>query len=223
MLLHRLFRRAAPILAICLLGSRVSNVAAQMHVPGTSQLGGWTYIDRNNDGNLAFANQPSPEFVIGDVEIKLFSLTGGNETLVMTTKSDEYGRYFFNGLSPGTYTLKQLQPIEFVDGIDTLGQMQSLNNMPVPASAFVGTMTNDAFNGIVLPANVRGDHYNFGERGLGPAYVSKRFLLGSAPVLPNAIPEPSTVMLVLAATGGGLLMRRRRGLANSPRCALGRD
>jgi hypothetical protein len=209
MLLHRPLGRAAPILFVCLFGTNVSYVAAQPHTPGTSQLGGWVYIDRNNDGDLAFANEPNPEFVIGGVMISLYSQTGP-ETLIASTQTDDFGRYFFNNLSPGTYGLKQTQPVAYVDGIDTLGQMLALTNAGVPPSASVGTMSNDAFNGIVLPADVRGDFFNFGELGLAPGFVSKRFLLGSAPDLPFAIPEPATVWLVVAAVASGLLPRRRR-------------
>ena len=209
MLLHRPLGRAAPILIACLIGTNVSYVAAQPHTPGLSQLGGWVYIDRNNDGDLAFSNEPNPEFVIGGVMISLYSQTGP-ETLVASMQTDAFGRYFFNNLSPGTYGLKQTQPVEYVDGIDTLGLMQALTIAGVPPSASVGTVSNDAFNGIVLPANVRGDHFYFGERGLAPGFVSKRFLLGSAPDLPFAVPEPATLWLVLAAVGSGILPRRRR-------------
>jgi hypothetical protein len=209
MLLQRLTRRAAAILIVCLLGTKVSYVAAQPpHTPGTSQLGGWVYIDRNNDGDLAFANEPNPEFVIGGVTIGLYSQSGP-ETLVATTQTDPFGRYFFNNLVPGTYGLKQTQPVEYVDGIDTLGQMFALTNAGIGNSS-VGTMLNNVFNGIVLAADVRGDFFNFGELGLAPGYVSKRFLLGSAPEPPFAIPEPATGLLALAAVG--LLPRRyRRG------------
>jgi hypothetical protein len=211
MLLHRPLGRAAAILIVCLFGTNVSPVAAGESPPiGTSQLGGWVYIDRNNDGDLAFANEPQPEFVIGGVMISLYSQTGP-QTLVATTQTDDFGRYFFNNLSPGTYGLIQTQPIDYVDGIDTLGQFQALSNAGVPPNAFVGTMSNNAFNGIVLPANVRGDFYNFGERGLGPGYVSKRYLLGSAPVMPNTtVPEPATIWLALANAGSSLLPRRRK-------------
>ena len=56
MLLQRLIGRAAAILIVCLFGTNVSYVAAlPPHTPGTSQLGGWVYIDRNNDGEINFA------------------------------------------------------------------------------------------------------------------------------------------------------------------------
>ena len=207
MLLCRLLRRAALILFVCLLGTNLSNVATAQ----TSQLGGFVYIDRNNDGVLAFASDPNPEFVIGGVPISLFSQSGMTESLVATVQTDDGGRYFFDDLSPGTYSLKQTQPVAYVDGLDTLGIMQSLNNQPVPGSASMGDMINNAFINIVLPANVRGDFFNFGERGLAPGFVSKRFFLGSAPILPMAvIPEPTSGMFAVGTALCGLMMRRRR-------------
>lgn len=207
MLLCRLLRRAAPILFVCLIGTNLSHVAAAQ----TSQLGGFVYIDRNNDGLLAFVADPNPEFVIGGVEIRLFSQVGMQESLLATVQTDDGGRYFFDNLDSGTYSLKQTQPVAYVDGLDTLGVMQSLNNQLVPGSASVGDAINNAFINIMLPANVRGDFFNFGERGLAPGFVSKRNLLGSAPILPMAvIPEPTTGLLAIGAAICGLMMRRRR-------------
>lgn len=210
MLLQRPRWRAAAILIVCLFGTNVSFVVAQSHTPGKSQLAGWVYIDRNNDGLLAFADEPNPEYVIGGVTISLYSQTGP-ETLVAETVTDDYGRYFFNNLDPGTYAIKQAQPVQYVDGLDTLGSMLALSGGGVPPSAFVGTVSNNAFVGIVLPANVRGDFYNFGERGLAAGYVSKRYLLGSSPDLPiTYVPEPSAAVLALGFMASVLLPRRKR-------------
>lgn len=212
MLLHRLTRRVAPFVIACLAGTNLTSVAtAQPHTPGTAQLGGWVYIDRNNDGDLAFSNEPMPEFVIPNVTISLYSQSGP-ETFLQSMVTDQFGRFFFNNLAPGTYGLKQTQPVEYVDGLDTLGIMQALTNAGVPGSASVGTMVNNAFNNIVLPADVRGDFYFFGERGMAPGFVSKRYLLGSAPELPVApIPEPTTLAGPLAAAAMLAMRRRRRG------------
>ena len=217
MLLHRLWGRGHALVLFCLLGTNLSYVAAQSTAPGHSQLGGWVYIDRNNDGVLAFANDPHPEFVIGGVEIRLFSQIAQQESLVSTTLTDNFGRYFFSGLSPGTYSLRETQPVEYVDGLDTLGILQSLTQQPVPNSASIGLMANNVFDGVVLPAGVRGDYFNFGERGMAPGYVSKRYLLGSAPIMQFGfpeeempIPEPATGVLAWTALLGAWLIHRRR-------------
>jgi hypothetical protein len=206
MMLPRLMRRGYPVVIVCLFGAIASNAVAA-HIPGTAELGGWVYIDRNNDGHLAFSNEPNPEYVIGDVSIGLFSKVGNVEIPVTSMLTDQFGRYFFDNLTPGTYVLRETQPIEFVDGIDTLGQLFSLNSQPIPPNASAGTASNDAFLDIVLPADVLGDFYNFGERGLKAGYVSKRYLFASAPPLNTATPEPASLLLALCAICGMLSYR----------------
>jgi SdrD B-like domain/PEP-CTERM motif len=210
MSLHRLARRGHSILAVCVLALCTSNVAA--HVPGTSQLGGWVYIDRNNDGQIAFVNDPNPEYVIGGVSISLFSKVGNAETFVSSMLTDANGRYLFQNINPGTYVLKQTQPVEFVDGIDTLGILQSLNGQPIPPTASPGFMSNNMFSNIVLTPDVGGEFYNFGERGLAAGYASKKFLFGSSPPPPPVVvPEPATLALAfVAAVGCWTVSRRRR-------------
>jgi len=212
MTFHRLSWRGVSMVAVCLFGALASNASAA-HIPGMSQLGGFTYIDRNNDGVIAFASDPNPEYAIGDVSISLYSVVANIETLVSTILSDPYGRYFFENILPGTYSLRQTQPIEFVDGKDTLGVLQSLNGQPVPPTDSPGMMTNNAFTNIVLSADVGGDFYNFGERGLAAGYASKRYLLASSPPLNPPVPEPSTLLFALAAFGGMQFTRRRRKAA----------
>jgi hypothetical protein len=211
MLLHRLLRRVAPFVIACLAGTNLTSLAtAQPHTPGTAQLGGWVYIDRNNDGDLAFSNEPMPEFVIPNVTISLYS-QNGPETFLQSMVTDSGGRFFFNNLAPGTYGLKQTQPVEYVDGLDTVGILQRLTNSPLPPNASVGTAGNNVFNNIVLTADIRGDFYFFGERGMAPGFVSKRYLLGSAPDLPIVpIPEPTTLAGPLAVAAIAFSRRRQR-------------
>jgi hypothetical protein len=204
MSLHCLPRRAFFVLLVCIAATIASNSSAALI--SNVQLGGWVYVDRNNDGHLAFSNEPNPEFVIGGVSVSLYSKVNNIETLVSTLQTDNFGRYLFQDLIPGTYVLRETQPIEFVDGIDTLGVLQSLNGQPIPPAASAGTAGNNFFTDIVLPANVGGEFYNFGELGLAPGYVSKRQLLTSAPPPPmTQVPEPSTLLFLLAAAGCGLL------------------
>src|SRR6476619_8026925 len=88
MLINRRFRRGYPIVLACLFGAVTLNATAA-HIPGTAELGGWVYIDRNNDGHLAFSNEANPEFVIGDVTVSLFSKANNIETLVSTALTDQ--------------------------------------------------------------------------------------------------------------------------------------
>lgn len=179
----------------------------------TGLLSGYVYVDRNNDGQLAFSNQPMPEFVIPNVTIQLFSRAGNTATLLTSTQTNSVGRYEFTGLAAGTYALQQMQPVQFVDGLDTVGFLRNLMLGPPPAGANPGVSANNLFDNIVLVPNTRGDGYNFGERGLAPAYVSKRYLMGYAPPpelgTPAPIPEPAAGVLATLA-GLALLARRRR-------------
>ena len=219
MLLKRLAGRAAAILIVCLFGTNVSYVAAQ--VPN-SVLAGWVYIDRNNDGDLVFAPSSSPEFVIAGVTISLYSQSGP-ETLVRSTQTDEFGRFVFDELPAGTYGLKQTQPVEYVDGKNTVGQIFSLTGGPPPAGSSPGIAVkdefdnNNIFNNIVLPAGAHGDYYLFGELGFASGFVSKRFLEGYAPQMEFGedepgfvIPEPAAIWLAATALCVGLIPRRRR-------------
>lgn len=208
---YRPARRGCSIAVACVIVAFASNAAAA-HIPGTSQLGGWVYIDRNNDGILAFATDPNPEFAIGDVSISLFSKANNVESFVSSTVSDDYGRYLFENIAPGTYVLRQTQPLEFVDGIDTLGSLFSFTGQPIPPTDSAGVVSNNTFSNIVVSADVGGEFYNFGERGLAAGYVSKRLLLASAPPPNTPVPEPAMVALTLfGACGSWCALRRCRG------------
>ncbi|QDT73000.1 SdrD B-like domain-containing protein [Lacipirellula limnantheis] len=192
-------------------------IATTSPLQAASSLSGYAYIDRNNDGQLAFADAAQPEWVLSGVEVKLYSMSGSTETLLSTTTTSSIGEYLFSGLSAGTYAIRQTQPVGYLDGIDTLGIIRNLNNNQVPAGANVGSVAADAFLNIALPADSRGNFYNFGERGLLPGHVSKRYLLGTAPPIVTApdpepassVPEPSTAAL-LALGWFGLTAARRR-------------
>lgn len=210
MLHHRLTGRGCSlIIAACLLAACAANASAAT-IPGMSQLGGWVYIDRNNDGQLAFLGDANPEYMIPDCAISLFSKVGNVETLIATQLTDAYGRYFFENIAPGTYVIRQTQTAEWVDGKDTVGQLQSLNGQPIPPQDSAGTASNNMFANIVLSANVGGEYYNFGERGLAAGYASKRNLLMTAPKLNTLVPEPGSLMLVALGAIGSWCGRRGR-------------
>jgi len=214
-MIHR-HHRGRRALATALLGAALTTAACSP-VQAASSLSGYTYIDRNNDGQLAFADAAQPEWVLSGVEVKLFSISGTTETLLSTTTTSSIGAYIFSGLSAGTYAIRQTQPVGYLDGIDTFGIIRNLNNNSVPVGANVGTVAADAFLNIALPADARGNFYNFGERGLLPGYVSKRYLLGTAPAIVtapdpepvNGVPEPAAAALCGCAAIGFMALRRR--------------
>lgn len=207
MLFNRPWRRA-PLAAFAPLAVLVATATAQASVT----LSGYVYIDRNNDGALAFDDEPNPEYVIPGVTIQLFSIVGLTETLVDSAETNEVGHYEFAGLPPGEFSLRQLQPPEYVDGLTTPGSVRDVIGNLNPPGSDPGFAMPNAITNIELPDDMRGVLFNFGERGLSAPYVSKRYLLGTAPAPPTVgIPEPGSVALAAAAALGVAVGRRRRG------------
>jgi hypothetical protein len=97
-------------------------------------------------------NSPIEEGIPG-VTVTLTGINDLGASVTVTTVSDANGLYTFTNLRPGTYQLKETQPLTFVDGKDTIG---------TPG----GTTTNDTFSNIVLNCGVKGANNNYGELGI---------------------------------------------------------
>ena len=196
--------------ALASLAAMVGFVAASQAQAAVS-LSGYVYIDRNDDGALTFNDQPDPEFVIPGVTIRLYNIVGMTETLVAEQVTDAVGKYQFDGLADGKFTLRQVQPDHYVDGQTTSGVIKDLMGNVAPAGSDVGTALVNAIAEIEMPDDSRGVLFNFGERGIDAMWASKRFLLGTAPPLPTAeIPEPASMTLVGLASLGALATLRRK-------------
>jgi protocatechuate 3,4-dioxygenase beta subunit len=110
-----------------------------------SSLAGKVYIDTNNNGVL----DPS-EAGIASVTL---TLTGTNDlgtSVSATTTTAADGTYTFNGLRPGTYTIVETQPANYLDGQTNVGSLG-------------GVVTNNQIASITLPSGTNGVSYNFGE------------------------------------------------------------
>lgn len=144
----------------------ITNITLASNVNGTgnnfgeiapSSLAGVVYFDLNNNGAI-----DGSEYGIQGVTVTLDGIDdlGNNVTLTTTTASD--GSYGFENLRPGTYTLTESQPDNYLDGQDQLGNVG-------------GTLGNDSVAGISLGSNTAGSDYNFGEivssRVAGVVYV----------------------------------------------------
>ncbi len=107
--------------------------------------------------SVASAGQPKldptdPNFrPIEGVTIQLFDVDGN---LVEETQTDDNGRYQFEGLPPGTYSIVEVQPGDFIDAGDVVGTVDGAAN---------GSAANDRFNNIVLGSGDEGVNYNFCE------------------------------------------------------------
>jgi hypothetical protein len=162
-------------------------------------LSGYIYIDNNNDG---LRSTPGGKFHLGlpGVVVKLLNKdTSGNwvevtEKSPVMTGSD--GSYRFDGLAAGTYRMEEVQPADFLDGKETVGQIGGTTG---------GTAGNDYFD-CTLDAGKSGSDFNFGERGLRPGKVSLRSFLASTPSSSERIPQLDTapaVDLTTSTSGTG--------------------
>ncbi|HEV3084349.1 MAG TPA: SdrD B-like domain-containing protein, partial [Gemmataceae bacterium] len=130
-------------------GSSTNNDFAEI---SPASLSGYVYYDVNDNGVRDGGDQPIAGTTI--------TLTGSNDlgtpvSLTTTTAAD--GSYQFTNLRPGTYTLTETQPPNYLQDKNTLGSLG-------------GTQGNDQFSGIVVAPAAAGSNYDFGE--LLPASLS---------------------------------------------------
>ena len=157
-------------------GFSTATVTIDILIPPSS-VTGFVYVDSNGDG----AKSPV-EQVLGGVEVRIqgTDVLGAPVDRVTYTAGD--GSYTFDGLIGGEYTLTEIQPMFFLDGVDTPGSAGGTSDP-----------TGDEIE-FDLPVGVAATDYNFGELGLHPAYSSIWFYLASTPdsyVLATANPGES--------------------------------
>jgi serine-aspartate repeat-containing protein C/D/E len=122
-------------------------------------LSGFVYHDRDNDGRREpVAALPLPqsggEEAIPNVSIALLNAQGVEVASAVTNAN---GFYKFDGLAPGTYSVIESHPGQWIDGKDTVG---TLGGNVVNDQLSAITLVQDAAN----PALRNGEEYNFGER-----------------------------------------------------------
>ena len=144
----------------------------------TSSLAGYVYLDVNNNGIKDPPEKPLPNVPV--------TLSGIVSSTVVTAAD---GSYRFDNLPPGTYAVREAQPRAFLDGRDVQGSPRS------------GTVANDAFLDIELPAATHATGYNFGELGLRAELIGKHLFLASTPTAEQLIAQ------MMVAGGAGLLSR----------------
>jgi hypothetical protein len=150
--------------------------------PIPASLSGGKFVDGNQNG----MRDPG-ELPVGGVIITLTGTNDLNQPVNLQTQTAADGSYSFTGLRPGTYTLTETPPINFIVGAPHLGSLG-------------GTIVNNLVMGnIVVNAGANGVTYDFLEVGLTPPFVSKRSL-----IVP-AIPDPlvavyNTAPVTTAAT-----------------------
>lgn len=126
-----------------------------------SNVFGMVWRDFNNDRDVNFG-----EAGIDGVIVELTGLDDRGNSVSQSATTANDGSYAFINLRPGTYTLKEIQPAEYDDGLE--GDYFEVTNphaVNQPPAVDPGTNSgNDVFGGIRLAPETTGDYYNFGER-----------------------------------------------------------
>ena len=130
------------------------------------QISGTVFQDDNGDGI-----QNPGEAGIAGVEVTLTGTDVYGNLVEITVLTDANGRYVFEGLNAGTYTVTQTQPVGFEDGID------------IGDPAFT-TITNDQFANIQLGFGETSANSTFAERLPGDFATNSDLASGSPPRFP---------------------------------------
>ena len=148
----------------------------------TGSIAGFVYIDTDNDG-LRITPDGQSHLALQSVAVKLYKSDGqGNWTLVSTVSTGSDGSYMFDNLTSGTYRVREVQPIGYIDGRETLGMIDGAKQGIVGADLFE----------IAFGTDDHGIEYNFGERGIVASAISLRLCLASASTPSQSVTPPET-------------------------------
>jgi protocatechuate 3,4-dioxygenase beta subunit len=109
-----------------------------------SSLAGWVYVDNNNNG----IKDPG-EAGIGGVTVTLTGTDDNGTPVNQAQTSAADGSFQFASLRPGTYTLTEAAPGNYIQGRDSVGSIG-------------GMTTTDQFSAIHVSMGAAGVNYNFG-------------------------------------------------------------
>jgi protocatechuate 3,4-dioxygenase beta subunit len=123
--------------------SSISGLTFYEHAP--TLLSGFTYVDADGNGKV-----DASESGVSGVTLEINGKDFNGRVVSEKTTTDTYGFYEFRGLAPGSYSVSQTQPKQFVDGESNPGR-------------FGGTAEANFIANIDLGAGELGLNYNFGE------------------------------------------------------------
>ncbi len=104
---------------------------------------GRVHVDRDGD-----CEHDPGEPLLAGVTLELLD---GQGSVIRTTQTDAQGEYLFDNLAPGTYAVREIQPVGYDDGPDRVGSAGGQLQGP------------DSIAGIQLRSNVHGVRYDFCE------------------------------------------------------------
>jgi len=109
-----------------------------------AEISGFVHVD--NDGDCEFGTSPSDRPIAGTT----LELLDADGNVIATTVTDENGAYSFDGLVPGTYSVRQVQPADFFTGGERVGDGD-------------GTASTNLISNIVVESGQNVTQYNFCE------------------------------------------------------------
>lgn len=121
----------------------ISGITFFEHAP--SLISGFTYIELDGDQKIGVT-----ESGIAGVELSLTGVDFNGDSVAFETATDTYGFYEFAGLAPGTYSVIQSHPEQFIDAANIPGE-------------YGGSATDSSITNISIGAGERGLGYNFAE------------------------------------------------------------
>ena len=109
----------------------------------SASISGTVFLDSDKDGCFE-----TGESGISNVTIQLLDSSG---VVVATDTTDSSGAWSFSNITPGKYSVVEIQPTGYTDGADKVGSLGG------------GTATNDKFSDITFKAGDAGVNYLFAE------------------------------------------------------------